>query len=239
MTPKIMIATPMYGGMCTGQYTRSMLDVIPTLTSHGVNVATAFIYNNSLITSARNQLAAIFMAHDFTHLMFIDADIQFEAKDILTMLAADKDVIAGVYPKKRINWERLEMAVKAGVPTEELQNHTGDLVVNLVNNEREKVVKAAEPVEVYGAGTGFMLIKRGVFELLRDKVDTYLEDDDSVTHEYFFLMKDPELGKQLSEDYAFCWLCRDNGVKIHIAPWVRLGHTGTYQFNGSVIPVAN
>ena len=67
----LVVGTPMYGGMCTGQYTRSMLDVIPTLTSHGVNVATAFIYNNSLITSARNQLAAIFMAHDFTHLMFI------------------------------------------------------------------------------------------------------------------------------------------------------------------------
>lgn len=234
-----MIATPMYGGMCCGEYTRSMLDVIPTLTSAGVDVSTAFIYNNSLITSARNQLASLFMQHEFTHLLFIDADVNFQARDILSMLAADKDVIAGIYPKKRLNWARVEMAVKAGIPTEELQNHTGDLVVNLVNHGKEQVVNANEPVEVFAAGTGFMLIKREVFEKLRDEVDTYKEDDDSITHEYFFLMKDPVLGKQLSEDYAFCWLCRDNGVKIHVAPWVRLGHTGTYQFNGSVIPVTS
>ena len=234
-----MIATPMYGGMCCGEYTRAMLDVIPTLHASGVDVSTAFIYNNSLITSARNQLANMFLKHDFTHLMFIDADIVFQARDIVSMLEADKDVIAGIYPKKRFDWSRVEMAVKAGVPTNELQNHMGDLVVHLVEGKKEQVVKYMEPAEVYGAGTGFMLIKREVFETLRDKVDTYKEEDGTDTLEYFYLKKDPATGRQLSEDYAFCWLCRDNGVKIHVAPWVRLGHVGTHQFNGSVIPVTN
>lgn len=233
---KLLIATPMYGGMCSGEYTRSSLGIIPTMNANGIDVSFAYIFNNSLITSARNQLANIFLSHEFTHMMFIDADIKFNAADILSMLAADKDVIAGIYPKKEINWGRVEMAVKAGTATHELTNHTGSLVVNLVDYERERVVRANEPVEVFGAGTGFMLIKRGVFETLRDKVDTYVEDDGVVVNEFFFLMKDPVLGKQLSEDYAFCHLCRQNNIKIHVAPWVKLGHVGTYLFEGSVIP---
>jgi hypothetical protein len=235
----ILIATPMYGGMCTGEYTRSMLSVVPTLSAEGIAVSTAFIYNDSLITSARNKLATIFAKHDFTHMLFIDADIGFDAKDIVSMIRANKNVIAGIYPKKRLNWQRVEMAVKAGIPTDQIQYHTGDLVVNLVGHEKEKTVKPDEPVEVWGAGTGFMLIKKEVIETLKDKVDSYLDDDESVLYEYFFLMKDPTINKQLTEDYAFCWLCRQHGIKIHVAPWVRLSHTGSYTFTGSVIPVSN
>jgi hypothetical protein len=235
----LLIATPMYGGMCTGEYTRSMLSVVPTLSAEGISVSTAFIYNDSLITSARNKLATIFANHDFSHMLFIDADIGFDARDIVSMIRANKNVIAGIYPKKRLNWQRVEMAVKAGIPTDQIQYHTGDLVVNLVGHEKEKTVKPDEPVEVWGAGTGFMLIKKEVIETLKDKVDSYLDDDDSVLYEYFFLKKDPAINKQLTEDYAFCWLCRENGIKIHVAPWVRLSHTGSYTFTGSVIPVSN
>ena len=227
----------MYGGMCTGEYTRSMINVVPVCSQHGIEVSMAFIYNDSLVTSARNKLATIFINHDFTHLMFIDADIGFNAQDVVSLIQADKDVIAGVYPKKRIDWGRVSLAAAAGVPAEELQHHTGDLVVNLLNHEREAVVKATEPVEVYGAGTGFMLIKREVMERLKADVDTYLDDNDQPLYEYFFLRKDEALNKQLTEDYSFCWLCREYGMKVYVAPWVRLSHSGSYTFTGSVIPV--
>lgn len=233
---KVLVATPMYGGMCTGEYARSMTGVVSELAAQGVSVSFAFLYNDSLITNARNKLATIFMEHDFTHLMFIDADIGFQPSDIVSLIKTDKEVIAGIYPKKRINWGRVESAVKSGVSTEELQFHTGDLVVSLVDHERERVVKLSDPVEVFGAGTGFMLIKREVLEALKDKVDTYLDGDGTQLYEYFFLVKDPELKQQLTEDYAFCRLCRINGIKIHIAPWVRLSHTGSYIFTGQPIP---
>ena len=236
---KVLIATPMYGGMCTGEYTRALVGTPSVLKAADIDSSMAFIYNDSLIVSARNKLSSVMLAHDFTHLLFIDADIAFDAKDIVSMVQADKDVIAGIYPKKRMNWGRLEMAVKAGIPTDQLQYHTGDLVVNLMDYELEREVKATDPVEVWGAGTGFMLIKREVFEALKDKVDHYQDEDGSPLYEFFFLKKDPVLNKQLTEDYAFCWLCREHGIKIHVAPWVRLSHTGTYTFTGSVIPVAN
>jgi hypothetical protein len=233
---KILIATPMYGGMCLGEYTRSMLNVSPVLGAAKIQHAAAFVYNDSLITSARNKLATLFMNTDNTHLLFIDADIAFDANDIVSMVIANKDVIAGVYPKKRLNWARVEMAVKAGVPTDRLEDYAGDLVIRLTEDELEREVKVTDPVEVWGAGTGFMLIKREVFESLYNKIDHYEDEDGSPLHEYFFLKKDQKLNKQLTEDYAFCALCRENGIKIHAAPWVRLSHTGTYTFTGSVIP---
>ena len=234
----VLIATPMYGGMCSGEYTRASLGIIPTLQKHGIGAGFAYIYNNSLITSARDQLADIFLKNEFTHMMFIDADIKFNAEDIVAMLGADKDVIAGVYPKKEINWHMVHQKVLDGAKPEELTNYTGLLVVNLVDNEKEKVVKAGEPLEVFGAGTGFMLIKKSVFERLEPHVEKYIDSNtESEINSFFFLMKDPDTGKQLSEDYAFCRLCRQHGIKIHVAPWVRLGHSGTYLFEGSVVPV--
>lgn len=232
----ILIATPMYGGMCTGEYTRSMLNVSSVLGAANIKHSAAFVYNDSLITSARNKLATLFLKTDSTHLLFIDADVAFEAKDIVSMVVANKPIIAGIYPKKRLNWARVEMAVKAGVPADQLEHHTGDLVIRLTDDEMEREVKVTDPVEVWGAGTGFMLIQRSVFESLYDKVDHYQDEDGSPLHEYFFLKKDPKLNKQLTEDYAFCQLCRENGIKVYAAPWVRLSHTGTYTFTGSVIP---
>lgn len=234
----ILIATPMYGGMCSGEYTRSSLGIIPAMQARGIGVAFAYIYNNSLITSARDQLANIFLKNNFTHMLFIDADIKFNVDDILSMLDADKDVIAGVYPKKEINWNMVHQKVLEGAKPEELTNYTGSLVVNLVDNEKEKVVKAGEPLEVFGAGTGFMLIKKSVFERLEPHVEKYIDSNSEMEiNSFFFLMKDPDTGRQLSEDYAFCRLCREHGIKIHVAPWVRLGHSGTYLFEGSVVPV--
>lgn len=235
---KIFIATPMYGGMCTGAYTKSMMHVPGVLTQQGVAVGMRFVMNNSLIQSARNQLADLFLKdEDATHLMFIDADIEFDATDILHMINADVDVIGGAYPRKKIAWTRVREAVLAGVPDEKLEEHTGDMVIHMLGDIESAVVKATEPFEVKGIGTGFMLIKRDVLERLKGKVDTYLDDDGNTIHEYFFLKKSPETGKQMSEDYTFCQVCRENGIKIYMAPWAAFAHVGTYEFRGAPIRI--
>jgi hypothetical protein len=226
----------MYGGMCTGAYAKAMMSVPGTMVNNNISVGIRFVMNNSLIQSARNQLADIFMDDkDSTHLMFIDADIEFDPMDIIHMINADVDVIGGVYPKKRIAWHRVREAIEAGVPDNKLELHTGDMVVNMLEGASQATVKADEPFEVKGVGTGFMLIKRSVFERLQGVVDTYLDDDEKVIHEYFALMKDPESGKQMSEDYTFCMMCRKIGIKIYIAPWAAFSHVGTYEFKGSPV----
>jgi len=236
--PKIIVATPMYGGMCTGEYTRSMMHVPVQLTSNGVSVAFQFVMNNSLIQSARNQLADIFMKdEEATHLMFIDADIGFEAKDILYMLGANVDIIAGVYPRKKIAWNKVKDAVEQGIPEDRLEEFTGDMVVHMLNGTIQQEVKATEPFEVKAVGTGFVLIKRSVFERIQNTVGTYLDDNLDPVYEYFQVIKHPQTNRQMSEDYSFCYFCSEAGIKIHIAPWVALTHTGTYRFSGSPIRI--
>jgi hypothetical protein len=242
--PALFVATPMYGGMATGSYTASLMQTPMMLSANGILMYYAHMMNESLITRSRNALAHDFLAtKDATHLMFIDADIGFKAADIVTMVHQDVDIICGLYPKKEIHWHRVAQAVMDGVPAEELKDHTGTFVVNLVNDEHHKPVKSNEIVEIGNGGTGFMLIKRRVFEELADKVPSYTNDmynatdvvkEPKIIKEYFATSIDEETNRLFSEDYHFCKLARQNGFKIWSAPWVQLSHTGTYIFSGAL-----
>lgn len=239
--PHIYIATPMYGGMATGRYTASMLKLIPALIERGWQYTFLFRFNESLIDRARNALAANFLVSEGTHLLFVDADIGFEAEDIIKMVEADKDVICGIYPSKAINWGAVSQAVKSGVPPEKLHQHTATWVVNFVDYTGTATVKADEPFEVWNAGTGMMLIKRHVFEILEKTVERYrVNEMDKIMRQFegkgiprFFATSiDPISGVLLSEDYHFCRLWREEGGKVWAAPWAHLDHTGTYIFEG-------
>ena len=110
---KVFIATPMYGGMAHGLYIKSCLDLQTTLARYGVETKFSFLFNESLITRARNYLVDEFLrSTDFTHLLFIDSDIHYNPQDVIAMLALDKDVIGGPYPKKSINWGNVAAAAR-------------------------------------------------------------------------------------------------------------------------------
>lgn len=245
--PHIFIATPMYGGMATGFFTQSLLQAVSILKDNGIEISVSFLFNESLIQRGRNLLAHQFMQNEnATHLMFIDADIRFNPADIVHMLRADKEIICGIYPKKEINWHAVDKAVKEGVPVDQLKNKTGSMVVNLVGYEGEVTVPAGEPLEIWNGGTGFMLIKREVMNKLKDVLPAYNNDvnilsgnvQDKIT-EYFACAIEPGLERLLSEDYYFCWKARENGIKIWAAPWVHLGHFGSYLFEGGLMPNAS
>jgi hypothetical protein len=240
---KLFVATPMYGGMCTGMYASAVMQCVGTFGQAGIQMYYSFMMNESLITRARNSMAYDFMKSDATHLMFIDADIAFSPADIPRMVDADKDIICGIYPKKEINWVEVQNAVKNGVPPENLQFHTGAFVLNLANGEKSKSGSINEPIEIANGGTGFMLIKRKVFEDLADKVPSYTNDmyhavdtvrEVKVIKEYFATSIDEESNRLLSEDYHFCKISRLAGFKVWCAPWASFSHTGTYNFSGQL-----
>lgn len=240
---KLFVATPMYGGMCTGMYASAVMQCVGTFGQAGIQMYYSFMMNESLITRARNSMAYDFMNSDATHLMFIDADIAFSPADIPRMVDADKDIICGIYPKKEINWVEIDAAVKRGVPPQELQYHTGAFVLNLANGEKSKSGSINEPIEIANGGTGFMLIKRKVFQDLADKVPSYTNDmyhavdtvrEVKVIKEYFTTSIDEESNRLLSEDYHFCKIARLAGFKVWCAPWASFSHTGTYNFSGQL-----
>ena len=242
---KVFIATPMYGGQCFGFYAQSLLQLNNMMRDKEITTMMSFMFNESLIQRARNALVKNAFKTDFTHFMFIDSDIRFHGNDVISLIQADKPVIAGIYPKKEINWKTVADAAKKGV--EGLQNYTGSFVVNLAGYATEVTVPINDPLEVMNAGTGFMMIQRKVFDEITEKttVPVYTSDvvdltgnvnpGDQITA-FFDCSIEKETNRLLSEDYHFCQLYRKVGGSIWVAPWVRLAHIGSYIFEGTFIP---
>lgn len=239
---KLFVATPMYGGMCHGVYTHGMIKMVSLFVQKNINFAYAYTTNESLVTRGRNSLADRFMESDCTHLMFIDSDIGFEPADIIPMLEADKDILCGLYPKKEINWPKIEQAVKSGVPMEELYKYAAAVVGN--PKDTSLTGETDQPMEIINGGTGFMLIHRRVFAGLAGKVPEYNSDSflaadvnrkQKVIKEYFATSIDKTAGHRLlSEDYHFCKIAKEQGFTVWMAPWARLTHSGSYNFGGAL-----
>ena len=261
---KLFVATPMYGGMNHGMYMKSCLDLQSICSQYGIEIRFSFIFNESLITRARNYLVDEFLrAEGFTHLLFIDADIHFDPRDVIACLALDKDVVGGPYPKKSIKWASVKEGVKKHPDIEpgDMEKLAGDFVFNPVPGTEKFSV--AEPVEVLELGTGFMMVKRHVFDKFREAYPEFSYRPDHVgqanfdgqryIHAYFDTVIDRkrkvvvngeerEFGgsdRYLSEDYMFCQWWRNIGGQIWLCPWMKTHHIGTYAFTGDMPAVAN
>jgi len=246
----LFVATPMYGGQCFGSYTKSLLDLSRVCQAHGIAIQFSFIFNESLITRARNYLVDEFMRSNHTHMMFIDSDIDFNPMDVLMLLALNKPIVGGPYPKKCIAWENLYDAVRYGfVPNDnrgQLSEFAGDFVFNAVPGTTE--IKLNEPAEVLEIGTGFMMIERSVFTKFAEAYPQYWYvpdhnrssafDGSRKIYMYFQAEIENERGRYLSEDYWFCQKARAAGMSVWLAPWMVVKHHGTYIYSGSIPAMA-
>jgi len=252
---KLFIATPMYGGMAHGLYIKSSLDLQTTMNKYGIETKFSFLFNESLITRARNYLVDEFLRSEHTHLLFIDSDIHYNPQDVLALMALDKDVIGGPYPKKSINWSNVAQAARAhpNIEPRELEQLVGEYVFNVVKGTKQFSV--TEPLEVMEIGTGYMMVKREVFEkmekeypMIRYKPDHVGQanfDGTRYIHAYFDTVidnKESIVGggsdRYLSEDYMFCQMWRKMGGQIYLCPWMKTQHIGTYAFTGNMPSVA-
>lgn len=188
---KLFLAVPMYGGQCAGMFAKSVADLSSICTSHGIEMRSYFLFNESLITRARNYCVDEFMRSDCTHLMFIDSDIGFDPRDALAMLAlqsdeSEYDVIAGPYPKKCISWEKIKLAVDKGIADNDpnvLERYVGDYVFNPKGGGG--TIRIDVPVEVSEVGTGFMMTRRKTFEKFVEAYPQYSYKPDHVRTEHF------------------------------------------------------
>lgn len=230
----LAIGTPMYGGACTSEYTQSLLALTESVKASGNQITSIFLGNESLIQRGRNTIAHHFLKSDATHLMFIDADIKFRARDIARMISSDKELIIGPVPLKGIDWEQVRAAALKG--KENLYSHTG--VFNINHLPDHSMIDENEPFEIEHGGAAFMMIKREVFEQLISHTPTYVNGGRSIpageeVYDFFRVEIKPETRHLLSEDYFFCESYRKIGGKVWCAPWVETVHCGTYMFNGN------
>lgn len=252
----LFVATPMYGGMCYGGFTRSMIDLTRICTENQIPLSYYFMYNESLIPRARNYCAEFFLNQKEVHsFLFIDSDIEFSGMSVIEMLQMqidnpDYDIMVGAYPKKTIAWEKIRAAVyqgRADADPNELGRYVGDYVVNAVGDK--PTIALNEPAEIAEGGTGFMMIRRETFEKYTKAYPEYMYrpdhtrtpgfDGSKEIMAFFHCDIDPQSKRYLSEDYWFCKMARDAGMKVWLCPWIELKHFGTYMYSGSLRDIAS
>jgi len=212
-TTKVHIAMPCYGGMLTESTFMSFIKWANTARQLGIDWTLETMVNESLISRARNTLTAKFLLQEgATHLMFIDADIGWEPWHLLVLLNRDVDVIGGLYPMKT-------------------------MPIKWVVNGFEGAEEGSDGLqEVSKAGTGFLLMKKHVFEKLKSHpaVKQYKNDIgldpkyDAHLKTYFDTAV--RQNRYYSEDWTFCENWRDIGGKIWVDKRVLLRHSGSYVF---------
>ena len=211
------LGIPCYGGMVSEPTMTSFLRFVLLASQVGLNWSLDTMVNESLVTRARNNLMAKMMSNtQATHFMFIDADIRFNAESILQMIACDKDVIGGLYPKK-------------------------SLPINYVINLKPTVTVQGDIYTVDTMGTGFLLFKRHVYEkLCAAHPQAKYVDDIGLGKQYEPMMYAifdcviDQRGHYLSEDWTFCRRWQELGGEIWAHSKVLLGHNGHYEFQGDL-----
>lgn len=228
----ILVVTPAYGGQLFVGYLTSLLKFERLCRDKGILVDYEYCYNESLISRARNTLTHTFMSStQYTHLLCLDADIEFEPEDIIKMLDYNKPVVGGVYPKKKINWDKITELVnqpnKTVLTSETIQAMTKEAVVILLDDPAINVND--EFIETRYTGTGILLIQRNVLEKMREGFPNDIYNALDIKYFRYF---DTELkdGIYLSEDYWFCDRWRQLGGNIYIYTKFKCRHWGTYAF---------
>lgn len=252
-----MVGTPAYGGLAYVSYMMSFLATQKFLNEHDIEIEPCFLTNESLIPRGRNTCVAKFMADKrFTHLLFIDADVNWAAQSVLRLIEHDRDIIGALYPKKGYEWNKLLKNPQVMQILENAKNQNRDLTEAetahiraklmsfVVNLDKNKPQIRDGVVSVKHIGTGFMLIKRSVFEKMSDAFPECKYDDDinvlrGDENDYLYSFFDCEIHKlsekrhYLSEDYLFCKRWTDLGGEIFADITVPLTHTGTHSFAGN------
>jgi hypothetical protein len=220
---KIMIGLPAYDFKVSAKLAIALASFCVEAPKHGIQIQICNISGCSVVSRVRNLIAKDFLASDCTDLMFIDSDINFNAEDIFRLMAWNID------PKK---------GIVGGVP---VARKKGSVYISSLDQgeDGEIYMNAYGLVKAKRLATAFMLIRRDVFETLRDNHPEWQYHDDRVMNGHedkicysFFDFKSTPEG-YVGEDYLFCDRAAEHGFEVWIDPTIKLGHMGVTEFEGS------
>jgi hypothetical protein len=239
--PSIFLATPCYGGLAATAFMSSVLALQRTCIERRIGLQVELGGGDALIPRARAIMAAKFLEHTaHTHLLFVDADIGFAPEAVFRLLEANRDVIGGVYPAKRVHWDKARRA---------FERNAADIPAASLNYVVRFLPEAGGSVEVddngFGevayVGTGFLMIARGALQRLTDAHPQLRARHGDMAGAavaeatmLFETLIEPGTGQYLSEDYAFCHRWRDLGGAIYADFHTRLTHVGHASYEGSL-----
>ena len=237
--PYVVVGTPCFGGMLSQAFVQSSYELIDYALVHGFDLDIVLLGNEALIPRGRSTIVSEFLRRPkATHLLFIDADIKFQPEHVHRLLKADKDLVAGLYPLKVLDWDGAATQPRENLETLE------DLALRYVGDPCPTGEAEWDGPFVTGnyAGTGFMMMKRSLVErmieaypeLCYSGIQSYPRFNAAPATQFalFDCMIEPKTKVYLSEDYAFCLRWRQLGGKIWLDTEGRLTHVGHHAYAG-------
>lgn len=235
----VMIGTPCFGGNVTDHYTISLLNLQAACLKRGIRLSFCLLHGDALITRARNSVVAEFLKDTTaTHLFFIDADIGFSPAQAFRLIDAGFDMAAAAYPVKHLDWRRAD----GGAPAASF-----DYVVEFCDADGRPTKTPVDAANGFAraryVGTGFLLVRRVVFERMAAHYPdtryrtTHASADADIReplHAFFDCRIDPASGIYLSEDFTFCQRWLEMGGEIQVDVQSRLTHVGRHPFEGDL-----
>ncbi len=240
----LVVATPCFGGQVASIYAGSIFRLQRAVRAKSnMDLKVMMRDGDALITRARANLVTLFLEEpSATHLLFVDADIGFEPEQVFRLLESGADVVAGVYPIKRVNWDKARHMLASN--RSDLPSASLDYVLEIDDPDRIAVFNGFTRVRY--AGTGFLMIRRHVLERMcrhPDYASLQFFREHSLDalagsanrFALFESMIDPNSGTYLSEDFAFCKRWTDIGGEIWADIESRLDHVGPSVFRGDLM----
>lgn len=229
---KLFIPVICYNHCANTEYMMSLITLTWALKERGVAFTLLPINFESLIPRARNAAVAYFMSDpDATHLLFIDSDIEFKADDVFKMLETNKNVICAGYAQKALNLDNIKAVLATGKDDMEMCTRTSVHI---------KLPVTREPViEAFYATTGFLMIKKCVFEKLikayperayKNDIDGYCGAKADMFYDLFRISIHPVTKRYESEDYGFSSLLHEIEEPIHVFTDISLKHMGWFGY---------
>jgi hypothetical protein len=241
---KIMVCTPCHSDVSM-HYCQAVLKFQQACWKKGI-LCSFTLLKSSLVTQGRNLCVAEFLNHEdkYTHLLFIDSDIDFRAKTIFKMLDFDKDIISVPYPMKTMSWDKIwrRLDTKEGAinNADELARSGFTFPVKVKDPNSITVEKGL--AELTHAPTGCMLIKRNVIEKMIEAyphLEIYQptningkEEKKDNMYNLFDTLHDTKSKRYFGEDFGFCQRWADIGGKVYGYIDDPISHVGEYCYTG-------
>jgi len=206
----ILIATP--GRTIHGPYVKSLVETTKWLNERGLTYK--FLnYGSSLVSQARECTAidsdtSNWETHEigsgkytYDRIVWIDSDISWGAEAFEKLITSEHEIISGMYYTQIGD---MSVSVSMFAPDGKSPVNCKELDFFMVD----------EPIEIFGAGFGFISMKSGVFERMQRPWFRI----ERIDHPLFKITLD------IGEDYSWCMNARRAGMKVMLDPSIKVNH---------------
>lgn len=218
MNPGIYIGIPTYDGKLDWRTAAGLIEVARFCGEKHLSICVDVVPGDAFIGKARDTLVHRFLKHtDWEDFIFVDADVGFNLEGIKALMRCQEDIVGGLY---RVKSDKVQFP---GLMWEPVRA-----------NERDQNL-----VKMQYLPTGFMRIKRRVFEKMQEKwPDNYYycgAAKGDKMHEFFPHGRTEHHFH--GEDIKFCMNAIECGFDIWAVQDIDMAHTGpkTYEAKWRVL----